>query len=61
LECYIISDDLFILSLISAVWIMLPAYLPNPIAALFGGGTPLDLGRNYPENGYLAMVKHSGA
>jgi CDP-2,3-bis-(O-geranylgeranyl)-sn-glycerol synthase len=49
LECYIISDDLFILSLISAVWIMLPAYLPNPIAALFGGGTPLDLGRNFSD------------
>jgi CDP-2,3-bis-(O-geranylgeranyl)-sn-glycerol synthase len=25
---------------------MLPAYLPNPIAALAGGGTPIDLGRN---------------
>jgi len=25
---------------------MLPAYLPNPVAALFGGGTPIDLGRN---------------
>ncbi|MDD1674174.1 MAG: CDP-2,3-bis-(O-geranylgeranyl)-sn-glycerol synthase [Methanomicrobiales archaeon] len=26
---------------------MLPAYLPNPVAALFGGGTPIDLGRNW--------------
>jgi CDP-2,3-bis-(O-geranylgeranyl)-sn-glycerol synthase len=25
---------------------MLPAYIPNPVAALFGGGTPIDLGRN---------------
>jgi CDP-2,3-bis-(O-geranylgeranyl)-sn-glycerol synthase len=33
--------------LLSAVWIMLPAYLPNPVAALFGGGTPIDLGRNF--------------
>jgi len=49
LECYIISVDLFILSLISAVWIMLPAYLPNPIAALVGGGTPIDLGRNFSD------------
>jgi len=49
LECYIISVDLFILSLISAVWIMLPAYLPNPIAALVGGGTPIDLGRNFTD------------
>ena len=24
---------------------MLPAYLPNPIAALCGGGTPIDLGK----------------
>jgi CDP-2,3-bis-(O-geranylgeranyl)-sn-glycerol synthase len=35
--------------LISAVWIMLPAYLPNPIAALAGGGTPIDLGRNFSD------------
>jgi len=49
LECYIISVDFFILSLVSAVWIMLPAYLPNPVAALFGGGTPIDLGRNFSD------------
>jgi CDP-2,3-bis-(O-geranylgeranyl)-sn-glycerol synthase len=49
LECYIISVDLFILSLISAVWIMLQAYLPNPIAALVGGGPPIDLGRNFTD------------
>ena len=28
---------------------MLPAYLPNPVAALFGGGTPIDFGRNYSD------------
>lgn len=28
-----------------AVWIMLPAYVPNPVAAIFGGGTPIDFGR----------------
>jgi CDP-2,3-bis-(O-geranylgeranyl)-sn-glycerol synthase len=33
--------------LLSAVWIMLPAYLPNPVAALFGGGAPIDGGRNF--------------
>jgi len=49
LECCFISIDLIILSLLSAVWIMLPAYLPNPIAALFGGGTPVDLGRNFSD------------
>ena len=49
LECYIISLDFFLLPLLSAVWIMLPAYLPNPVAALFGGGTPIDLGRNFSD------------
>lgn len=28
---------------------MLPAYIPNPAAALFGGGTPIDLGRNFSD------------
>ncbi len=28
---------------------MLPAYLPNPMAALCGGGTPVDLGRSCPD------------
>jgi len=28
---------------------MLPAYLPNPVAALFGGGIPVDLGWNCPD------------
>jgi len=28
---------------------MLPAYLPNPVAALCGGGTPIDLGRNWSD------------
>jgi CDP-2,3-bis-(O-geranylgeranyl)-sn-glycerol synthase len=28
---------------------MLPAYLPNPIAALFGGGLPVDLGRSFSD------------
>jgi CDP-2,3-bis-(O-geranylgeranyl)-sn-glycerol synthase len=26
---------------------MLPAYFPNPVAALCGGGTPVDMGRNF--------------
>jgi CDP-2,3-bis-(O-geranylgeranyl)-sn-glycerol synthase len=49
LECYIISIELFIIPLLAAVWIMLPAYLPNPVAALFGGGTPIDQGKNYSD------------
>ncbi|HOT07766.1 MAG: hypothetical protein A4E45_01918 [Methanosaeta sp. PtaB.Bin039] len=35
--------------LITAVWLMLPAYLPNNFAALFGGGLPLDLGKSFPD------------
>lgn len=38
--------DLTILSPIAAgFWIMIPAYLPNPIAALLGGGKPIDGGK----------------
>jgi len=28
---------------------MLPAYVPNPVAALLGGGTPIDLGKKYSD------------
>jgi len=34
---------------LAAFWIMLPAYIPNPIAALSGGGAPIDLGREYSD------------
>jgi len=33
--------------LIGAVWLMLPAYIANPTAVVFGGGTPLDFGKNW--------------
>ncbi len=36
-------------SLIIAIWLMLPSYLPNNFAVLFGGGRPLDLGRTFPD------------
>jgi CDP-2,3-bis-(O-geranylgeranyl)-sn-glycerol synthase len=49
LECYIISVEFFVISLLSAFWIMLPAFLPNPVAALLGGGTPIDRGRNFSD------------
>ncbi len=35
--------------LITAIWLMLPAYLPNNCAVLFGGGTPLDFGRTFQD------------
>lgn len=37
------------IDLIVAFWLMLPAYLPNNFAALFGGGTPLDMGRVFQD------------
>ena len=36
-------------ALIVAFWLMLPAYIPNNCAALFGGGTPLDGGRIFSD------------
>jgi CDP-2,3-bis-(O-geranylgeranyl)-sn-glycerol synthase len=50
LECYIISIESLIIPFIWAFWIMLPAYVPNPIAALLGGGTPIDLGKNFSDS-----------
>lgn len=35
--------------LIVAFWLMLPAYIPNNCAALFGGGMPLDNGRTFQD------------
>jgi CDP-2,3-bis-(O-geranylgeranyl)-sn-glycerol synthase len=43
----IISIDSFLITLLSALWIMLPAYVPNSAAALFGGGMPIDGGRTH--------------
>lgn len=34
-------------AVITALWLMLPAYIANPTAALLGGGTPIDLGRKF--------------
>ncbi|MFZ2472070.1 MAG: CDP-2,3-bis-(O-geranylgeranyl)-sn-glycerol synthase [Methanothrix sp.] len=36
-------------ALIIAFWLMLPAYIPNNCAALFGGGMPLDGGRIFSD------------
>ena len=32
-------------AIVIGLWVMLPAYLPNSFAALFGGGTPIDFGK----------------
>jgi CDP-2,3-bis-(O-geranylgeranyl)-sn-glycerol synthase len=39
--------DTWFFALVSAVWIMLPAYVPNSAAALLGGGLPIDGGRTW--------------
>jgi len=33
--------------LLKSIWLMLPAYIPNPVAALTGGGTPIDFGKHF--------------
>jgi CDP-2,3-bis-(O-geranylgeranyl)-sn-glycerol synthase len=38
-----------LITLITAIWLMLPAYLPNNCAVLFGGGTPLDFGHTFQD------------
>lgn len=35
--------------IVTAVWLMLPAYISNPTAVVFGGGTPIDLGKNWKD------------
>ena len=37
----------FVSLLITAFWAMLPAYVPNNVAVLAGGGTPIDGGRSW--------------
>lgn len=48
-ECISISFEFVTIPLLWAFWIMLPAYIPNPVAALCGGGTPIDFGRNFSD------------
>jgi CDP-2,3-bis-(O-geranylgeranyl)-sn-glycerol synthase len=36
-------------TIILAMWLMLPAYIANPMAVVFGGGTPMDLGMKLPD------------
>ncbi|KAB2948433.1 MAG: hypothetical protein MPEBLZ_01825 [Candidatus Methanoperedens nitroreducens] len=35
--------------ILKASWLMLPAYMANPTAVVFGGGTPIDLGKNWKD------------
>jgi len=38
---------LWLVSALAALWIMIPAYVPNSAAAVFGGGTPIDFGKRF--------------
>jgi len=41
-------DFQFILKTVfTTVWLLLPAYTPNNFAVVFGGGKPIDFGRNF--------------
>src|SRR3972149_6341483 len=39
--------ELIIQVIIQAVWLMIPAYIANPMAVVLGGGRPIDLGKNW--------------
>jgi CDP-2,3-bis-(O-geranylgeranyl)-sn-glycerol synthase len=33
--------------IVTSIWLMIPAYIANPMAVVFGGGTPIDCGKNF--------------
>lgn len=41
--------ELIIQVIIQAVWLMIPAYISNPMAVVLGGGTPIDHGKNWKD------------
>jgi CDP-2,3-bis-(O-geranylgeranyl)-sn-glycerol synthase len=43
----ILNIDSWFFALVSAFWIMLPAYVPNPAAVVLGGGPPIDGGASW--------------
>lgn len=32
--------------IVTSIWLMIPAYIANPMAVVFGGGAPIDCGKN---------------
>jgi CDP-2,3-bis-(O-geranylgeranyl)-sn-glycerol synthase len=44
-------------TVVTALWAMLPAYLPNNVAVLAGGGRPIDGGRTWGERRLLGDGK----
>jgi len=47
LICICTFPNAMLVLIIDALWLMLPAYVPNSSAVLFAGKTPLDLGQNF--------------
>jgi CDP-2,3-bis-(O-geranylgeranyl)-sn-glycerol synthase len=47
----------FLLLILLGFWLMLPAYIPNSAAVLFGGGTPIDFGKTWKGNRLLGDGK----
>lgn len=43
--------------IVTAFWLMLPAYVPNNVAVLVGGGPPIDGGRTYGDSRLLGDGK----
>jgi len=39
----------YLLIISQALWIIAPAYIANGLAVFFGGGTPIDFGKNYKD------------
>jgi len=35
--------------IVTSIWLMIPAYIANPMAVVFGGGTPIDYGKNFSD------------
>ena len=45
----ILNTDSWFFPLVAALWIMLPAYVPNPAAVILGGGAPIDGGASWSD------------
>lgn len=51
------SDMAFVEYVVIAIWAMLPAYIPNNVAVVAGGGPPIDGGRTWREKRILGDGK----
>jgi CDP-2,3-bis-(O-geranylgeranyl)-sn-glycerol synthase len=52
-----IMTSLFLQTVLTALWLMLPAYIANASAAFFGGKTPIDRGRCWGKSRLLGEGK----